>query len=212
MKLIMLGAPGAGKGTQAQVLAQALAIPTISTGEMLREAIAVGSELGRSAQKLLDQGQLVPDEVVTAMIAERVQQSDCQLGFILDGFPRTVAQAQALDEMQVQIDLVLMLEVADENILTRLAGRRVCSGCGTSYHTVYHPTETPGICDRCGKHVIRREDDDPVTVTERLRVYHERTEPLKSYYQEKGILKIVIGQEQITDTTNQTLNAVGLAR
>lgn len=210
MKLILLGAPGVGKGTQAKVLAQAFSIPAISTGEMFREAIASGSDFGREAQRFLDQGELVPDEVVTAMVSERVKQPDCQAGYILDGFPRTVTQAQSLDAMQVQIDLVLMIVVPDDVLLTRLSGRRVCSGCGLSYHTVYHPTKQPGRCDQCGQPVVCREDDDPVTVAERLRVFHQRTEPLKAYYQEQGLLKIIIGQEQIADTTRHTLNAVGL--
>lgn len=209
MNMILLGAPGAGKGTQAQLLSQELNIPTISTGNMLREAMANGSDLGKQVKQYMDEGSLVPDDVILSIVAQRVTQPDCANGFILDGVPRTLAQAEAIDAKGVKIDHVVSLEVADENIVGRMSGRRVCSGCGATYHIVNNPTKTEGICDLCGKAVIMRKDDEPETVRHRLDVYHASTEVLKSYYQSQGKLCLVSGDQPIEDAFRAILKAIG---
>lgn len=209
MNLILLGAPGAGKGTQAEVICDHLQIPAISTGNILREAVKNGSELGLKAKSFMDAGALVPDEVVINILKERIAQDDCKAGFILDGFPRTVPQAEALDAMGVQIDKVLSLEVADEAIMQRLSGRRVCQDCGASYHVDFKPTQVAGVCDRCGGKTVQRKDDEPETIKDRLNVYHTQTEPLKEYYTKTGKLVTVIGQEKVADTSALVLKALG---
>lgn len=208
MNLIFLGAPGAGKGTQAEVISEHLGIPTISTGNIIREALKNGTETGLKAKSYMDAGQLVPDEIVIAIIKERLVKDDCAKGFILDGFPRTVPQAEALDQMGIRIDRVIDIEVADEKIMARLSGRRVCEKCGASYHLDYKPSKVEGTCDKCGGNTVQRKDDHPDTVKDRLHVYHEQTEPLKEYYQKTGKLVIVEGQEEVKDTTALTLKAV----
>ena len=194
MKLILLGAPGAGKGTQAEVICKALNIPAISTGNIIREALAQGTEMGLKAKSFMDAGQLVPD--------------DCANGFILDGFPRTIPQAEALDAMGVIIDRVIDIEVPDEKIAARMSGRRVCKDCGSSYHLEYKAPKAEGVCDACDGELIQRKDDAPETVLDRLAVYHKQTEPLKDFYSKKGILRIVEGQEEIADTSALTLKAL----
>ena len=208
MNLILLGAPGAGKGTQAQVICEHLHIPTISTGNCLREAVQNGTEMGKAAKSYMDSGKLVPDEVVIGIIKDRLAQEDCKDGFILDGFPRTVPQAEALDKMGVEIDRVIDLEVSDEAIFKRMSGRRVCQKCGASFHVDYKPSKKGEACDVCGGELIIRKDDKPETVRERLHVYHEQTEPLKGYYAAKGKLKVVEGQEAIKDPTALTRKAL----
>ena len=208
MKLILLGAPGAGKGTQAEVISAKLSIPAISTGNIIREALANGTEMGLKAKSFIDAGQLVPDDVVIGIIKERLAKDDCAAGFILDGFPRTIPQAEALDTMGVTIDRVISIEVADEKIAKRMSGRRVCKACGASYHLEYKKPAVEGICNACGGELIQRKDDHPDTVLDRLHVYHEQTEPLKGYYEKKGILRIVEGQEEVADTTALTLKAL----
>ena len=208
MNLILLGAPGAGKGTQAEKICEKLSIPAISTGNMLREAMANGTEMGLKAKSFIDAGKLVPDEVVIGIINERLKQDDCQNGFILDGFPRTIPQAEALDEMGVRIDKVIDIEVPDEKIAARLSGRRVCLKCGATYHTEFKKPKTEGICDACGDTLVQRKDDMPETVLDRLKTYHEQTEPLKGYYEKKGILREVEGQEEVADTTARTFKAL----
>ena len=208
MNLILLGAPGAGKGTQAEVISETLKIPTISTGNMIREALKSGTEMGRKAKEYVDAGKLVPDEVVIGIIKERLAQPDCADGFILDGFPRTIPQAEALDRMGIVIDRVIDIEVADETIARRVSGRRVCPACGASYHVDYKRPAVENVCDRCGDTLVQRKDDHPDTVRERLHVYHEQTEPLKSYYAAAGKLTIVEGQEEVADTTRLTLAAI----
>lgn len=208
MKLILLGAPGAGKGTQAEVIQKQLSIPAISTGNIIREALAQGTEMGMKAKSYMDKGALVPDEVVIGIIKERLAKEDCANGFILDGFPRTIPQAQALDAMGVEIDRVIDIEVSDEDITRRMSGRRVCKSCGASYHLEYKKPSVDGVCNACGEELIQRKDDHPDTVLDRLRVYHEQTEPLKSFYEAKGKLRIVVGQEEVADTTALTLKAL----
>ena len=210
MKIIFFGAPGAGKGTQAEIVSEKLGIPTISTGAIIRSAIKEGTEMGLAAKAKIEAGGLVPDEVVIGIIKERLAMDDCKDGFILDGFPRTVPQAKALTEMGVAIDVVLDLEVADEKIVTRMSGRRVCLKCGASFHTEYKKPAKDGICDVCGDALSIRKDDAPEVVESRLKVYHEETEPLKDYYAEMGILKEVQGQEELADTTALTLAALGI--
>ena len=208
MNLILLGAPGAGKGTQAEVISEHLHIPTISTGNIIREALKSGSELGEKARSYMDQGALVPDEIVIGIIKERLAEDDCQNGFILDGFPRTIPQAEALDRMGVIIDRVIDIEVADDVIAQRVSGRRVCLACGATYHLDYKKPSVDGVCDKCGDTLVQRKDDHPDTVKDRLRVYHEQTEPLKAYYAQSGKLKIVEGQEEVKDTSALVLAAL----
>ena len=208
MNLIMLGAPGAGKGTQAAILNQKLGIPTISTGNILRAAIKDGTPIGLKAKSYMDNGQLVPDDVIIGIINERLQQDDCKGGFILDGFPRTIPQAEALDKMGIVIDKVIDIEVPDEKIVERMSGRRVCESCGASYHLLYKKPEKEGVCGKCGGALVQRKDDHPDTVKERLKVYHEQTEPLKAYYEKQGKLAVVEGQEDVADTSRLTLEAL----
>ena len=209
MNLILLGAPGAGKGTQAEVISEALSIPQISTGNMLREAVKNGTEYGLKAKAAMDSGALVSDEIVIGILKDRIAQDDCKGGFILDGCPRTVPQAEALDAMGVTIDKVLEIYVPDETIQARVSGRRVCEGCGATYHIQYKPSKVEGVCDKCGAKTIIRKDDQPATVLDRLAVYHKQTEPLKEYYAKQGKLETVVGQEEVADTTKLTLKAVG---
>lgn len=208
MNLILLGAPGAGKGTQAEVICSTLNIPAISTGNILREAIKNGTALGMEAKTYMDGGKLVPDEIVINILKERLSADDCAGGFILDGFPRTVPQAEALDKMGVRIDKVVDIEVADEKIMQRLSGRRVCESCGASYHLEYKPSKAEGVCDKCGGKTVQRKDDHPDTIKERLHIYHEQTEPLKDYYLKTGKLVVVEGQEEVADTSALTLKAL----
>lgn len=208
MKLILLGAPGAGKGTQAEVICEALKIPAISTGNIIRDALAKGTEMGLKAKSFIDAGQLVPDEVVIGIIKDRLAKDDCANGFILDGFPRTIPQAEALDAMGIEIDRVVDIEVSDEKIAARMSGRRVCKACGASYHLEYKAPKQEGVCDACGAELVQRKDDHPDTVLERLAIYHEQTEPLKDFYSKKGILRVVEGQEEVADTSALTLKAL----
>ena len=210
MKLILLGAPGAGKGTQAEVICDKLGIPAVSTGNILREAMKNGTEMGRKAKSYIDSGALVPDDVIIKIIKERLAQDDCKNGFILDGVPRTVAHAEALETMGVDIDKVVDIEVADETIVKRLSGRRVCSACGASYHTLYKPSANPDRCDRCNGQLIVRKDDEPATILERLRTYHELTEPLVDFYKERGKLVVVEGQEEVADTSRLLFEKLGV--
>ena len=208
MNLILLGAPGAGKGTQAEVVCDKLNIPAISTGNILRAAVKNGTEMGLKAKEYIENGSLVPDPVIIGIIKERLTEPDCAGGFILDGVPRTVAQAEALEQMGVVIDKVVDLEVADEVIMKRLSGRRVCSECGASYHVEHKPSREPDRCDRCGGALIARKDDEPETVRDRLRTYHELTEPLIEFYRQRGKLVVVEGQDDIADTTALLLKAL----
>ena len=208
MRLILLGAPGAGKGTQAEIICEKLSIPAISTGNILREAVKNGTEMGQKAKSFIDSGKLVPDEVIISIIKERLSEPDCAGGFILDGVPRTVVQAEAIEKAGIEIDKVIDIEVADEAIVKRLSGRRVCASCGTSYHTIYKPSSDPTKCDRCGGELIVRKDDEPATVLERLAVYHEQTEPLKDFYAARGKLAVVEGQEEVADTTALVFKAL----
>ena len=195
MNIIMLGAPGAGKGTQAAVLCEHFGIPTISTGNMIREALKNGTEMGLKAKSFMDEGKLVPDEVVIGIVKERLSADDCKKGFILDGFPRTIPQAEALDNMGVEIQHVINIDISDEKIINRMSGRRACLNCGATYHIVSIPTKVEGICDRCGNPVVLRDDDKPETVQKRLKVYHEQTQPLIDYYKKQNILKSVDGTQ-----------------
>ena len=210
MNKIFFGAPGAGKGTQAEIVSKKLDIPTISTGNIIREAIKNGTEMGLSAKSYIDAGKLVPDEVVIGIIKDRLDKDDCKNGFILDGFPRTIPQAKALDEMGVKIDVVLNIEVSDEDIVNRMSGRRTCPKCGSTYHIEFNPTKTEGVCDNCGAELTVRKDDHPDVVKSRLDVYHSETEPLKAFYEEKGILRTVVGQKELKDTTALTAKALGI--
>ena len=209
MNLILLGAPGAGKGTQAEMLAAKLQIPTISTGNMLREAMANGSELGKQVKQAMDEGRLVADELVLGIVAERTAKPVCKNGFILDGVPRTLSQAEALDQKGVRIDHVVSIEIDDEVIEGRMTGRRVCSKCGASYHLVANPPKQEGICDSCGGALTVRKDDAPETVRKRLAVYHESTEVLKQYYEKQGKLRLVKGDQPIADAFKEILRAIG---
>ena len=208
MKLILLGAPGAGKGTQAEVICEHLNIPTISTGNIIRAALKAETEMGLKAKEFINNGQLVPDDVVIGIIKERLAEDDCKNGFILDGFPSTIPQAEALDEMGIEIDKVIDIEVPDEKIVERMSGRRVCPACGNSYHLLYKKPEKDGICNACGAELIIRADDHPDTVKERLDVYHSQTEPLKDFYGKKNKLFIVEGQEEVADTSALVLKAL----
>ena len=210
MKLILLGAPGAGKGTQAEILSAKLGIPTISTGNILRAAIKEGTPIGLEAKGYMDAGKLVPDSVIIGIVAQRLQQPDCQKGFILDGVPRTIGQAEALDAQGVTFDHVISIEISDEEIVERMAGRRVCQSCGAPYHVKAKPPKQEGVCDSCGGALVQREDDKAETVLNRLTVYHNETEPLKGYYQGKGILVPVANQPTIEGTTKVLLEALGI--
>ena len=210
MKIIFLGAPGAGKGTQAELVSARLGIPAISTGAIIREALKSGSKMGLEAKKFIEAGQLVPDEVVIGIIKERLEKSDCKDGFILDGFPRTVPQAEALDKMGVAIDKVVSIEVPDEKIVERMSGRRVCQNCGATYHTAYKPSKDGKTCDKCEKELTMRSDDAPEVVKSRLEVYHSTTEPLKEYYGKVGNLAIVYGCEELEETSKRTVEALGI--
>ena len=210
MNLILLGAPGAGKGTQAEAISAKLGIPQISTGNMLREAVKNGTELGLRAKAAMDSGALVSDDIVIGILKDRIAEPDAANGYILDGFPRTVAQAEALDQMGVTIDKVLEIHVANERIIARMSGRRVCEKCGASYHIEYKPTAVEGICDVCGGKAVQRADDAPETVLSRLDVYEEKTAPLKDYYAKTGKLVTVEGQEKVKDTTKLVFEALGI--
>ena len=209
MNLILLGAPGAGKGTQAELLTQKLGIPAISTGNMLREAMKNGTELGKQVKQYMDDGLLVPDELVLGIVAERVAQPDCKNGFILDGVPRTLAQAEALDAKGVRIDHVVSIEIDDAVIEGRMTGRRVCGKCGASYHISANPPATEGICDQCGGELVIRKDDAPETVRKRLQVYHQSTEVLKDYYAKSDKLRLVEGNQSIEGANRDILKAIG---
>lgn len=210
MKLILLGAPGAGKGTQADLIAAKLGIPTISTGNILREAIKNGTEIGLKAKSFMDQGKLVPDDVIIGIVRERVSQPDCEKGYILDGMPRTIPQAQALEDAGIHFDSVVSIEIEDAVIEQRMTGRRVCGSCGASYHVIANPPKVEGVCDHCGKELSIRKDDAPETVRNRLKVFHQETEPLKGFYEKLGKLKLVEGNQPIADITNAILKAIGV--
>lgn len=210
MNLILLGAPGAGKGTQAEVISEALNIPQISTGNMLREAVKNGTEYGLKAKEAMDSGALVSDEIVIGILKDRIAQDDAKNGFILDGFPRTVPQAEALDNMGVKIDKVLEIYVPDETIKQRVSGRRVCLDCGATYHVDFKPSKIEGVCDKCGAKTVIRKDDMPETVIDRLKTYHEKTAPLKEYYSKQNKLETIVGQEEVAETSKLTLKAVGV--
>ena len=209
MKLILLGAPGAGKGTQAQLLSERLGIPTISTGNMLREAMANGTELGEKVKVYMDNGLYVSDEIVLALVRERTERPDCKKGYILDGVPRTLIQAQALSKEGVKIDYVVSIEIEDEVIVGRMTDRRVCTKCGASYHLVSNPPKSEGTCDLCGGKVATRKDDEPETVQNRLGIYHQTTEILKDYYRKKGKLRLVRGDQSIEGCFQDILRAIG---
>ena len=208
MNLILLGAPGAGKGTQAEKISEEMKIPQISTGNILRAAVKAGTECGLQAKSFMDAGALVPDEVVIGILKDRIAEADCANGYILDGFPRTVPQAEALEKMGVNIDKVIEISVDDEVIKSRLSGRRVCDGCGASYHIEFNPPKTEGKCDKCGGNVVQRKDDAPETVIDRLSTYHKSTAPLIDFYKSKGKLTTVVGQDDVADTYKLVLEAV----
>ena len=205
MKIILLGAPGAGKGTQAEIISKKLGIPTISTGNILRAAVKAGTPIGLEAKSYMDAGKLVPDEVIIGIIQERLAESDCANGFILDGVPRTIAQAEALDAHGIHFDAVLSLEIADSVIEARMTGRRTCHTCGATYHIVAAPPKQEGVCDKCGGELEQRKDDQPETVKHRLEVYHNETEPLKDYYQAHGVLMSVPDLGGIEETNNKIM-------
>ncbi|MBR0088340.1 MAG: adenylate kinase [Clostridia bacterium] len=210
MNLILVGPPGAGKGTQGEILSKRLKIDTISTGVMLRTAIKEQTEVGKLAEKYINDGKLVPDDVIVAIVKERLSQPDCEKGFILDGFPRTVPQAEALTASGVKIDKVLSLEVDDSVIVERLSARRECSKCGAPYSVLYKKPVTEGKCDKCGGELIQRADDNPETIQNRLNVYHEQTEPIKAYYEKAGLLVKAEGADSVDDTTKNVFKALGL--
>lgn len=213
MKIIMLGAPGAGKGTQAKRLAEKFTIPHISTGDIFRANIKNGTELGKKAKGYMDQGLLVPDELVVHLVVDRIKQADCEKGYILDGFPRTIPQAEALDNalkaIDEKVDFAVNVEVPDSDIVSRMSGRRACLNCGATYHVVTIPTKVEGICDTCGSEIVLREDDKPETVLKRLEIYHNQTQPLIDYYTKQGILKEVDGRKNMTDTFEDILEVLG---
>ena len=209
MKMILLGAPGAGKGTQAEILCRELSIPTISTGNILRAAVKNGTPTGLKAKAFMDAGKLVPDEVIIGIITERLAEDDCKNGYILDGVPRTIAQAEAMEKAGINFDAVVSIEVADEVIMERMSGRRVCESCGASYHLVAVPPKVAGVCDSCGGKLVQRKDDAPETVKDRLAVYHKETEPLKDFYAQRGLLKSVENQPSVEATTAAILKALG---
>ena len=210
MRLILLGAPGAGKGTQAEILSRKLSIPTISTGNILRAAIKNGTPVGLKAKAYVESGALVPDDVIIGIVAERLAESDCANGYILDGMPRTIPQAEALEKAGIDIDCALSIEIADETIIERMSGRRTCPNCGASYHIKAAPPKTEGVCDKCGSALTIRKDDAPETVKARLEVYHKETEPLKAFYAERGKLKSVENQPTIEATTAEIEKALGI--
>ncbi len=214
MKIIMLGAPGAGKGTQAKKIAEVCNVPHISTGDIFRANIKNGTALGAKAKEYMDKGLLVPDELVCDLVVDRIQQSDCANGYILDGFPRTIPQAEALtnalNAIGQKMDYAINIEVPDENIIQRMSGRRACVGCGATYHVVYNPTKVEGVCDVCGEALILRDDDKPETVKNRLNVYHEQTQPLIDYYSKEGILVEVDGTKNMDDVFTDILNILGV--
>ena len=210
MKLIMLGAPGAGKGTQAKFLQEKFEIPAISTGAIIRNAIKNQTQVGIEAKKYIDKGQLVPDDTVIHLLDERLSMPDCENGFILDGFPRTIAQAVALDEMNIDIDYVISIEVDDDVIVERLAGRRECPKCAATYHVVNNPSPKGDNCGECGEPLVTREDDIPETIKKRLSVYHKQTEPLKKYYEDCGKLVPVDGKDEVSKTTEEVFKAIGV--
>ncbi len=210
MKLILLGAPGAGKGTQAEILSKKLGIPTISTGNILRAAIKNGTPVGLKAKAYVESGALVPDDVIIGIMAERLAEGDCAKGYILDGMPRTIPQAEALEAAGVGIDCALSIEIADETIIERMSGRRTCTSCGATYHVVSAPPKTEGVCDNCGAELTIRKDDAPETVKSRLEVYHKETEPLKAFYEARGKLKSVENQPTIEATTAEIEKALGI--
>ena len=213
MKIVMLGAPGAGKGTQAKMIAEKYSIPHISTGDIFRANIKNGTELGKKAKSFIDKGQLVPDELTLDLIMDRFKEDDCKNGYVLDGFPRTIPQAEALDEALKangeKVDFAIDIDVPDENIVRRMGGRRACVNCGATYHIVYSPTKVEGKCDECGEELIVRDDDKPETVLNRLEVYHNQTQPLIDYYNEKGILKSVDGTVDMKDVFNAIVDILG---
>lgn len=209
MKLVLLGAPGAGKGTQAEIIGAKLGIPAISTGNILREAIKNGTETGLKAKSYISQGQLVPDDIVVTALKDRMGEPDCANGYILDGFPRNIAQAETLAKMGVKIDVALSFELADDVIERRMTGRRVC-GCGATYHIEHNPPAAEGVCDKCGGALSQREDDAPATVRERLSVFHEVTEPIKGFYEKEGVLRLVVVQEGVEATTKLVFDALGI--
>ena len=210
MKLILLGAPGAGKGTQAELLSAKLNIPTISTGNMLREAMKNGTELGLKVKNFMDNGQLVPDDVVIGIVGERVAREDCAKGYILDGMPRTIPQAAALEENGIHFDAVVSIEISDDVIENRMSGRRVCPGCGSSYHIVANLPKSEGLCDSCGEALVIRKDDNAETVRNRLKVYHAETEPLKDFYAKRNVLKMVEGNQPIDNICRDILAVLGM--
>ena len=209
MKLILLGAPGAGKGTQADILCKELDIPTISTGNILRAAIKNGTPTGMKAKAFMDEGKLVPDDVIIGIITERVAEEDCKNGYILDGVPRTIAQAEAMEKAGIVFDDVVSIEISDEVIMERMGGRRVCEHCGASYHLVAVPPKQEGVCDKCGGKLVQRKDDAPETVKARLEVYHKETEPLKAFYAQRGLLKSVENQPTVEETSQAILHVLG---
>lgn len=213
MKIIMLGAPGAGKGTQAKMIADKYSVPHISTGDIFRANIKNGTELGQKAKTYMDQGLLVPDELVVDLVVDRVSQNDCKNGYVLDGFPRTIPQAESLDaaleKLGEKVDFAINVEVPDENIVRRMSGRRACVSCGATYHIVHIPTQKEGICDRCGNELILRDDDQPETVTKRLTVYHEQTQPLINYYNEKNVLLEVDGTKDMKAVFEDIVQILG---
>lgn len=210
MKLILLGPPGAGKGTQAEILCKKLNIPTISTGNILRAAVKNGTPVGLKAKEYMDAGKLVPDEVIIGVISERLAEADCQNGFILDGVPRTIPQAEALEKAGISFDAVVSIEISDEEIVERMAGRRVCAACGAPYHVKNMPPKVEGVCDACGGKLEARADDKPEVVRDRLQVYHKETAPLKDFYAARNLLKTVDNQPTVAETTTAILNALGL--
>ena len=210
MKIIFLGAPGAGKGTQADKVSERLGIPTISTGAIIRSALKNGTKMGLEAKKFIESGALVPDEVVIGIVKERLAESDCDKGYILDGFPRSVPQAIALAEMGVVLDKVVSFEISDDAIVERMSGRRVCASCGKTFHVKHLPSAKGDICDACDGELVIRADDDPAVVRSRLEVYHSTTEPLKDYYREKGMLCIVDATDGVEETTKRTFEALGI--
>ena len=208
MNLILMGAPGAGKGTQAERISERWNIPTISTGDVLRAAIREGNELGKIAKTYIDDGKLVPNDIVVGIVEDYLKSEKCKNGFILDGFPRSIAQAEALEKMGVRIDAVLSIEVDDDVIVKRMSGRRLCSGCGVSYHVEYNPPKIENVCDKCGKSLYTRDDDAPATVKKRLETYHNETKPLEAFYTERGCLVSVKGQEKVEETTALVFGAL----